>query len=86
MNLRIQRSGRELEGRRGRKRYPAGLTERQVEVLHLVAAGKSNPVIADQLVSSLNTVTNHITNIFTKIGASNRAQAAVYAVRSDLTE
>jgi pimeloyl-ACP methyl ester carboxylesterase/DNA-binding CsgD family transcriptional regulator len=58
---------------------PALLTDREVEVLRLLAAGKSNQQIADDLVISLNTVRRHVSNIFDKTGAANRAQAAVYA-------
>jgi pimeloyl-ACP methyl ester carboxylesterase/DNA-binding CsgD family transcriptional regulator len=57
----------------------AGLSAREIEVLRLLAAGKSNAQIADEFVISLNTVRRHVSNIFAKIGAANRAQAAVYA-------
>ena len=56
-----------------------GLSQREVEVLHLIAAGRSNQQIADELVISLNTVRRHVSNIFDKTGVANRAQAAVYA-------
>ena len=65
-------------------KYPDGLTPREVEVLRLVAAGKSNPVIAAELFISLNTVTRHLGNAFSKIGSSNRAEAAVYTVQRGL--
>jgi DNA-binding CsgD family transcriptional regulator/pimeloyl-ACP methyl ester carboxylesterase len=55
------------------------LSAREVEVLRLVAAGRSNQQIADELVISLNTVRRHVSNIFDKTGASNRAQATAYA-------
>lgn len=64
--------------------FPDGLTAREVEVLRLVAAGKSNREIADTLVISLNTVLHHVSNIFTKTGAANRAEAVSYAHRRDL--
>jgi DNA-binding CsgD family transcriptional regulator len=64
--------------------FPDGLSEREVEILRLIAAGKSNQQIADALVISLNTVWRHVSNIFTKIGASNRAEAATYAHRNAL--
>ena len=57
----------------------AQLSDREVEVLRLIAAGKSNQQIADELVISLNTVRRHVSNIFDKTGVTNRAQAAVYA-------
>jgi DNA-binding CsgD family transcriptional regulator len=59
--------------------YPGGLSPREVEVLRLVAAGKSNQQIADVLVISLNTVVRHISNIYGKTGAANRVEAASYA-------
>jgi two-component system, NarL family, response regulator LiaR len=55
-----------------------------VEVLRLVAAGKSNQQIADELVISLFTVNRHVSNIFAKTGAANRAEAASYATRQGL--
>ena len=63
-------------------RHPDGLTEREVEVLHLVAAGGSNREVADQLVLSLRTVERHITNIYAKIGARGRVDATAYALRN----
>jgi len=53
-------------------------------VLRLIAAGKSNPQIADELVISLNTVQRHVSNIFAKTGLANRAEAVAYALRHDL--
>jgi DNA-binding CsgD family transcriptional regulator len=58
---------------------PSGLSSREIEVLRLLAAGKSNAQIADELVISPNTVIRHVSNIFAKIDVENRAQAAVYA-------
>jgi DNA-binding NarL/FixJ family response regulator len=63
----------------------AGLSTREVEVLRLLAAGKSNAQIADELVISLNTVRRHVSNIFAKIGVENRTEAASYAHRNSLT-
>ncbi len=57
------------------------LTPREREVLGLVARGKNNTQIARELFISVNTVTRHMTHIFSKIGASNRVEAAVYATR-----
>jgi NarL family two-component system response regulator LiaR len=48
------------------------------------AEGKSNQQIADELVISLNTVFRHVSNIFGKIGATNRAEATAYAYRQGL--
>ena len=72
-----------LQGRRrpeSKKRlYPDSLSEREVEVLRLIAAGRSNQQIADDLVISHNTVGRHVSNIFDKISAVNRVEATVYA-------
>jgi DNA-binding CsgD family transcriptional regulator len=68
--------------------YPNGLTEREVEVLRLLAAGKSNREIATQLVLSVRTAERHIANIYEKIGARGkvaRAVATAYALLQDLT-
>lgn len=59
--------------------FPDGLSEREVEVLALVAAGRSNQEIADDLFISRYTVVRHVSNIFQKSGASNRTEAAAYA-------
>jgi DNA-binding CsgD family transcriptional regulator/pimeloyl-ACP methyl ester carboxylesterase len=61
------------------KELETHLSAREVEVLRLVTAGKSNQQIADELVISVNTVNRHVSNIFGKIGVANRAQAAVFA-------
>ncbi|MDA1278870.1 MAG: LuxR C-terminal-related transcriptional regulator [Chloroflexi bacterium] len=58
---------------------PDGLTDRELEVLELLSAGKSNREISDELFISQNTVKRHLANVFSKTGSSNRAQAAVYA-------
>jgi pimeloyl-ACP methyl ester carboxylesterase/DNA-binding CsgD family transcriptional regulator len=56
-----------------------GLSSREIEVLRLIAAGKSNPQIADELVISINTVQRHVSNILGKTGLANRTEAAGYA-------
>ena len=65
--------------------WPAGLTGREVEVLRLIATGHSNRAIAQALFISPNTVLRHVSNIFTKTGVANRAEAAAYATRHGLT-
>jgi non-specific serine/threonine protein kinase len=60
------------------------LSERELEVLRLLAAGKSNPEIAETLVISRNTVYRHVNHIFTKLGVQNRTEAATLAHRQGL--
>lgn len=60
------------------------LTEREVEVLKLVARGLTNQEIADQLVVSERTVRTHLSNILGKLHLANRTQAALYALRQGL--
>jgi DNA-binding NarL/FixJ family response regulator len=60
------------------------LTAREVEVLRLVAAGKTNREIAKALVLSDHTVRRHLQNIFNKIGVSSRAAATAFAFQRDL--
>jgi DNA-binding CsgD family transcriptional regulator len=68
----------------GRAR-PGGLTEREIEVLRLVAEGRSNPDIARALVLSHKTVERHLSNIFTKLDVPSRTAAAAYAHEHGLT-
>ena len=60
------------------------LSEREIQVLKLIANGKDNAMIAAELHSSPKTVKNHISNILMKLQIDNRIQAAVYAVRSGI--
>ncbi|MFD2327647.1 response regulator [Cohnella sp. GCM10020058] len=62
------------------------LTEREMEVLHLIAQGKSNQEIADELFIGIKTVKYHLTNMFSKLGVEDRTQAAIYAHRNGLAE
>jgi DNA-binding CsgD family transcriptional regulator len=61
-----------------------GLSGREVEVLALVATGKTNREIADALVISEKTVARHMSNIFTKLDVSTRSAATAYAIKHDL--
>jgi DNA-binding CsgD family transcriptional regulator len=61
-----------------------GLTPRELEVLRLVAAGRSNRQIASALVISEHTVARHVQNIFRKLDVSSRAAAGAYAFQHDL--
>jgi DNA-binding NarL/FixJ family response regulator len=64
--------------------YPAGLSEREVEVLRLVAQGATNQEIADTLSISVKTVNAHMTNILNKTACANRAAATSFAMRHGL--
>ena len=66
-------------------RTPGGLTAREKEVLVLVATGKTNRRIAADLSISEKTVARHLSNIFTKLGLSSRAEATAYAYQHGLT-
>jgi DNA-binding NarL/FixJ family response regulator len=61
-----------------------GLTEREHEVLRLLARGHSNQEIADQLVLSIRTVQRHVENIYAKTGARGRAAAGAFAASHNL--
>jgi ATP/maltotriose-dependent transcriptional regulator MalT len=63
---------------------PAGLTDREREVLSLVAAGHTNRQISEQLIISQHTVGRHVQNIFAKLGVSSRAAATAYAYEHQL--
>ena len=63
---------------------PAGLSPRENEVLMLIAAGKTNRAIATELFISEKTVARHVSNIFTKLGLSSRAEATAYAYKHGL--
>jgi DNA-binding CsgD family transcriptional regulator len=64
--------------------YPDGLSHREVEVLRLIAAGKTDREIAGALVISVRTVGNHVSSILNKTRAINRTEAASYATRQGL--
>src|SRR5205814_4328982 len=60
------------------------LSDREIEVLKLIANGKDNSEIARELFISAKTVKDHISNILLKLSIENRIQAAVYAVKSGI--
>jgi DNA-binding NarL/FixJ family response regulator len=61
-----------------------GLTGRELEVLRLVAAGKTNKVIAKELFLSEKTIDRHVSNIFAKVNVASRAAATAYAYENGL--
>jgi HD-GYP domain-containing protein (c-di-GMP phosphodiesterase class II) len=71
---------------RKRREWPRGLTPREVEVLGLIARGQSNRDVAQRLQLAEKTVGNHVEHIYTKIGASTRAEASLFAMRHGLLE
>jgi HD-GYP domain-containing protein (c-di-GMP phosphodiesterase class II) len=77
----------EAAGQRPARRttaWPAGLTDREVEVLRLLASGHSNREIAGRLVISPRTAEHHVQHIYGKIGGSTRAAAALFAMEQGL--
>ena len=79
-------SAAEGRSRLARSMNPGGLTDREVEVLRLIARGHTNRVIGEELFISPKTVGRHIENIYVKIGVSTRAGAALYAMEQRLLE
>jgi len=67
-----------------RREWPAGLTEREVDVLRLLSRGMSNKEIAAQLVISPKTVGTHVEHIYAKVGVTNRALASLFAAKHGL--
>jgi ATP/maltotriose-dependent transcriptional regulator MalT len=86
----FNRIGARLDARRvlvdRKPARPAGLTEREVQVLRLVAAGLTNNEIAGELQLSAKTVSRHLSNIFTKIGVTSRAGATAFAFENELVD
>ncbi len=92
LNVECVRAVREVAGQDAggpagggvRAPWPAGLSDREVEVLRLVAGGRSNREIAEALVISRRTAEHHVQHIYTKIGTSTRAAAALFAMEHGL--
>jgi HD-GYP domain-containing protein (c-di-GMP phosphodiesterase class II) len=79
----LHAAGQQRSGR-GAKTRPAGLSEREVEVLRLVAQGCSNRDISERLSISSRTAEHHVQHIYTKIGLSTRPGAALFALQHEL--
>jgi len=77
--------GRRATGGR-RPAWPAGLSDREVEVLRLIARGRTNKEIAGNLFLSAKTVGRHVENLYAKIGSNSRAGAAVFAMEHRLLD
>jgi DNA-binding CsgD family transcriptional regulator len=73
-----------LHARDGSVTYPDDLTAREVEVLRLLAIGRTNKDVSLVLAISLNTVATHVRNILNKTQCANRTEAATYAIRHGL--
>jgi DNA-binding NarL/FixJ family response regulator len=68
----------------GAEAPPHGLSSRELEVLRLLASGRSNREIASELVISQHTVARHVQNIFRKLGVGSRSAAGAFAFEHDL--
>ena len=78
------RSLTEKRGDGAARAHPDGLTERELDVLRLLAGGRTNKEIAEELVLSVRTVERHIGNLYGKISARGRADATAYALTRGL--
>ena len=66
------------------RRHPSGLTQRELQVLRLVAAGKTNKAVAQELSLSEKTIDRHVSNIFNKLDVPSRAAATAFAYEHKL--
>jgi DNA-binding NarL/FixJ family response regulator len=66
--------------------WPAGLSDREIDVLRLIARGRTNKEVAAALYLSAKTVGRHVENLYAKIGVNSRAGAAVFAMEHRLLE
>jgi NarL family two-component system response regulator LiaR len=74
------------QGSRASGQFDTDLSEREIEVLRLIAEGRTNTEIAEQLVISEHTVKRHVSNILSKLHLADRTQAAVYAWREGVVD
>ena len=77
--VRTQTLIQEIEAKTNKTPFPAGLTDREVDVLRLVARGQSDREISDALFISPRTVNAHMRNMFNKTGAANRTELSIWA-------
>ncbi len=63
-----------------------GLSLRELQVLRLVASGKTNKLVADELFISERTVDRHVSNIFNKLGVSSRVEATAFALKNEMLD
>lgn len=70
--------------RRTTREHPFGLTDREVEVLRLVARGTTDAEAADELFVSQRTISQHLRNAYNKLAANNRAEATRVAVEQGI--
>jgi HD-GYP domain-containing protein (c-di-GMP phosphodiesterase class II) len=82
----LEAAGQPRAGRREVRGWPAGLTDREVEVLRMLARGRSNKEIAGQFHVSEGTVHTHVISIYRKIEVNTRAGAALFALEHDLIQ
>jgi len=75
-----------LSGATSPKEFYDGLTNREIEILKLIAAGKANKQIGYRLSISEKTVRNHVSNMYEKLKIYDRTQAVLYAIRKGLVE
>lgn len=78
------RTERQVDSRQSARATRDDLTEREVEVLKLVANGANNRTIADKLSLSVRTVENHLVSIYSKLGVTERTELVLYALRKGL--
>jgi HD-GYP domain-containing protein (c-di-GMP phosphodiesterase class II) len=79
-------SGHPARARHRAHRWPAGLSDREVEVLRLIARGSTNRRVAELLFLSEKTVGRHVENLYAKLGVSSRAAAALFAMEHQLLD
>lgn len=82
----LEAAGGRRSSRRHIRGWPAGLTDREVDVLRMLARGRSNKEIARELHVSVGTVHTHVINVYGKIEVNTRAGAALFALEHDLIQ